>query len=155
FNAQMTVVPDANPETWGFDFSYIDDNVNTHAFTVRPDTGILDVRVDFGSTAATSQGNVFFLVLTDPTGRQFVGGPSLPALTLPRLELRLRVPVPGSWTAQVSAGFLGGIVPATIPEHVTGTIKQSVVTFQDVPDIHGRSDEQLIKDTIILRRMDI
>ena len=55
-------------------------NVNTHAFTVRPDTGILDVRVDFGSTAATSQGNVFFLVLTDPTGTEFVGGPSLPAL---------------------------------------------------------------------------
>ena len=155
FNAQLTINPDPNPETWGFDFSYIDDSVNTHAFTVQQGTGVLDVRVDFGSTAATSLGNVFFLTLTDPTGRQFVGGPSLPALTLPRLELRLRVPVPGSWTAQVSAGFLGGIVPATIPEHVTGTIKQSVVTFQDVPDIHGRSDEQLIKDTIILRRMDI
>lgn len=155
FNAQMTVVPDPNPETWGFDFSYIDDNVNTHAFTVRPDTGILDVRVDFGSTAATSQGNVFFLVLTDPTGTEFVGGPSLPALTLPRLELRLRNPLAGAWTARVSAGFLGGVVPATIPEHVTGIIKQSVVNLQNVADLQNRGDAALIKDLLVLRRMDI
>jgi serine protease AprX len=155
FNAQMTVVPDANPETWGFDFSYVDDNVNTHAFTVRPDTGILDVRVDFGSTAATSQGNVFFLVLTDPTGTEFVGGPSLPALTLPRLELRLRNPLAGAWTARVSAGFLGGVAPATIPEHVTGIIKQSVVNLQNVADLQNRADAALITDLLVLRRMDI
>jgi len=155
FNAQMTVVPDPNPETWGFDFSYIDDNVNTHAFTVRPDTGILDVRVDFGSTVATSQGNVFFLVLTDPTGTEFVGGPSLPALTLPRLELRLRNPLAGAWTARVSAGFLGGVAPATIPEHVTGIIKQSVVNLQNVADLQNRTDAGLITDLLVLRRMDI
>jgi serine protease AprX len=38
---------------------------------------------------------------------------------------------------------------------VTGIIKQSVVTLQDVADIHGRPDEQLIKDTVTIRRMDI
>jgi len=155
FNAQMTVIPDPNPETWGFDFSYIDDNVNTHAFTVRSDTGILDVRVDFGSTAATSNGNVFFLVLTDPTGTEFVGGPSLPVLTLPRLELRLRNPLAGPWTARVSAGFLGGVAPATIPEHVTGIIKQSVVNLQNVADLQNRGDAALITDLLVLRRMDI
>jgi serine protease AprX len=155
FNAQLTIIPDPNPETWGFDFSYIDDNVNTHSFTVRQGTGILDVRIDFGNSIPTSQGNVFFLVLTDPTGREFVGGPSLPALTLPRLELRLRGPLSGPWTARVSAGFLGGVAPATIPEHVTGIIKQSVVALQSVPDIAGRPDEQLIKDTVVIRRMDI
>ena len=155
FNAQLTIIPDPSPETWGFDFSYIDESVNRHAFTVRPDIGILDVRVDFGNSVPTSQGNVFFLVLTDPTGREYVSGPSLPALTLPRLELRLRGPLSGSWTASVSAGYLEGVVPATIPEHVTGIIKQSVVALQNVPDINGRPDEQLIKDTIILRRVDI
>jgi len=155
FNAQLTITPDPSPETWGFDFSYIDDTVNTHSFTVRQGTGILDVRIDFGTTIPTSQGNVFFLTLTDPTGRQFVGGPSLPVLTLPRLELRLRNPLPGGWTAQVSAGFLEGVVPATIPEHVTGIIKQSVVTLQNVTDISGRPDEQLIKDLMKVRRMDI
>jgi serine protease AprX len=100
FNAQLTITPDPSPETWGFDFSYVDDSVNTHSFTVRPGVGILDVRIDFGSTPATSQGNVFFLTLTDPSGKQFAGGPSLPVLTLPRLELRLRGPMPGAWTAQ-------------------------------------------------------
>jgi serine protease AprX len=155
FNAQLTVTPDPSPETWGFDFSYTDDTVNTHSFTVRQGTGILDVRIDFGTTIPTSQGNVFFLTLTDPAGRQFVGGPSLPVLTLPRLELRLRNPVPGAWTAQASAGFLEGVVPATIPEHVTGIIKQSVVTLQNVLDISGRPDEQLIKDLMKIRRMDI
>ncbi|MFY9556581.1 MAG: S8 family serine peptidase, partial [Blastocatellia bacterium] len=155
FNAQLAVIPDPNPETWGFDFSYIDDSVNTHSFTVRQTTGILSVRVDFGNSIPTSQGNVFFLVLTDPTGKEFVGGPSLPVLTLPRLELRLRNPVPGTWTARVSAGFLGGVAPATIPEHVTGIIKQSIVALPDVPDIHGRADEQLIKDSLAVRRMDI
>ena len=155
FNAQLTVTPDPNPETWGFDFSYTDDTVNTHAFTVRQGVGILDVRIDFGNSIPTSQGNVFFLTLTDPTGRQFVGGPSLPALTLPRLELRLRGPLPGPWTAQVSAGFLEGVVPATIPEHVTGIIKQSVVTLQNVPDIQGRPDQQQINNVLVLRQMDI
>jgi serine protease AprX len=155
FNAQLSVIADPSPETWGFDFSYTDDTVNTHAFTVRQDTGILDVRIDFGTSIPTSQGNVFFLTLTDPAGRQFVGGPSLPVLTLPRLELRLRNPMAGGWTAQVSAGFLEGVVPATIPEHVTGIIKQSVVTLQDIPDISGRPDEQLIKDLMKVRRMDI
>jgi serine protease AprX len=155
FNTQLTVIPDPNPETWGFDFSYVDNSVNTHSFTVRQGIGILDVRIDFGNSIPTSQGNVFFLTLTDPTGRQFVSGASLPVLTLPRLELRLRGPAPGAWTAQVSAGFLEGVVPATIPEHVTGIIKQSVVTLQDVPDIHGRPDEQLIKDTLTIRRMDL
>jgi serine protease AprX len=155
FNAQLTVTPDPNPETWGFDFSYTDDTVNTHSFTVRQGTGILDVRIDFGTSIPTSQGNVFFLTLTDPTGRQFAGGPSLPVLTLPRLELRLRNPLPGGWTAQVSAGFLEGVVPATIPEHVTGIIKQSVVTLQDIPDISGRPDEELINNLMKVRRMDI
>ena len=155
FTAQLAVTPDPNPETWGFDFSYTDDTVNTHAFTVRQGVGILDVRIDFGNSIPTSQGNVFFLTLTDPTGRQFVSGPSLPALTLPRLELRLRGPLPGPWTAQVSAGFLEGVVPATIPEHVTGIIKQSVVTLQNVPDIQGRPDQQTINNILVLRQMDI
>jgi serine protease AprX len=154
FNAQLTVIPDPNPGTWEFDFSYIDDNVNTHAFTVAQGIGILDVRIDFGNSVPTSQGNVFFLTLTDPTGREFVSGPSLPALTLPRLELRLRGPVPGPWTARVSAGYLEGVVPATIPEHVTGIIKQSVVTLQSVPDIQGRSDQQQINSVLVLRQMD-
>lgn len=155
FTAQLTVTPDPNPETWGFDFSYTDDTVDTHAFTVRQGVGILDVRIDFGNSIPTSQGNVFFLTLTDPTGRQFVSGPSLPALTLPRLELRLRGPLPGPWTAQVSAGFVEGVVPATIPEHVTGIIKQSVVTLQNVPDIQGRPDQQTINNILVLRQMDI
>jgi serine protease AprX len=154
FNAQMTITPDPAPETWEFDFSYVDESVNTHAFTVRQNTGILDVRIDFGTSIPTSQGNVFFLVLTDPNGREYTSGPSLPALTPPRLEVRLRIPTPGAWTARASAGFLEGIVPATIPEHVTGIIKQSTVNLQNVPDIAGRPDEQLLKNTLVLRRMD-
>src|SRR5262249_51727087 len=118
FNAQLTVIPDPHPETWGFDFSYIDDSVNTHSFTVRQGVGILDVRVDFGNTPATSQGNVFFLTLTDPTGRQFVGGPSLPALTRSRLELRLGGPLHRALTALVSAGVLPRVSPATCPDRV-------------------------------------
>jgi serine protease AprX len=155
FNAQLTIIPDPNPETWGFDFSYVDDSVNTHSFTVRQGVGILDVRIDFGNSIPTSQGNVFFLTLTDPTGRQYVGGPSLPALTLPRLELRLRGPLPGPWTAEVRKGKLEGVVPATIPEHVNGKIKQSVVTLQNVPDIQGRDDQSQIVNALALRKMDI
>jgi serine protease AprX len=154
FDAQMTITPDPAPETWEFDFSYVDESVNTHAFTVRQNTGILDVRIDFGTSIPTSQGNVFFLVLTDPNGREYTSGPSLPALTPPRLEVRLRIPTPGAWTARATAGFLEGIVPATIPEHVTGIIKQSTVNLQNVPDIAGRPDEQLLTNTLVLRRMD-
>jgi len=154
FNAQLSITGDPAPETWGFDFSYLDESVNTYAFTVRQNTGILDVRIDFGTSIPTSQGNVFFLVLTDPNGREFSSGPSLPALTPPRLEVRLRNPVPGAWTARASAGYLEGAVPATIPENVTGIIRQSVVTLQNVPDITGRPDEQLLRDTLVLRRMD-
>jgi serine protease AprX len=63
--------------------------------------------------------------------------------------------VPGPWTARVSAGYLEGAVPGTVPEHVNGIIKQSIVTLQNVSDIQGRSDQQQIKDVLVLRQMDL
>jgi len=71
------------------------------------------------------------------------------------VELRLRNPMPGQWTARVSAGFVGGIVPGTVPEHVDGVIKQSVVDLQQIQDIQGNPDFEAIKRVLVMRQMDI
>jgi serine protease AprX len=160
FNAGLTVAPLLPHETFEIDFDYVEETTqpaptNAYPFDVAPGVGLLHVRVDFGTTAITAEtGNVFFLILRDPDGNDIDSGASLPVLDSPRREILLKNPKPGRWVAWISAGYLGGVVPATVPERVNGLIKRYSVTLDPVPDIAGHAAEGAIITALASRLMD-
>lgn len=137
------------------EFTYLDEEANLHHFPVEEGLGILHVRIDFGNTVVTDEGNTFFLTLHAPDGEEITVGPALPLLTPSHLEAVVRDPVPGEWAAEVSAGFLLGLAPATVPERVDGTIKRYDVVPDPVTDIAGHPHEAVIDSMLRARRMDV
>lgn len=155
FNAGIDIAPVAAPEPFDIEFTYLDEEANLYPFQVASDVGILQVRIDFGNTVVTDEGNVFFLVLHAPDGEEIVVGPALPLLTPKHLEAVVRNPLPGDWAVEVSAGFLFGVAPATIPERVDGVIKRFSLDLEEVPDIFGHEAEATIRELLVSRRMDV
>jgi serine protease AprX len=136
---------------------------NTHRFTVAPGTGILDVRIDGGTNAATAEtGNALGLMLYAPDGRTYNSGIALPILNAPRREIIVRHPLPGEWVAEVR-GLRGlAAVPEAsspvgiaVPERIDGVVHQAAVTAADVPDIAGHAAEAQIREALLTRHVDI
>lgn len=149
-------VSQAQPhDQFEIEFTYLDEEANLHHFPVEEGLGILHVRIDFGNTVVTDEGNTFFLTLHAPDGEEITVGPALPVLTPSHLEAVVRDPIPGEWAAEVSAGFLLGVAPATVPERVDGTIKRYDVATDLVTDIAGHPDEAVIESMLRARRMDV
>ena len=140
------------------------DSANTHRFTVQAGTGILDVRIDFGNTDATSQGNSLGLMLYGPDGTTYSAGIALPLLDAPRREVIVRHPMAGEWIAEVRG--LRGLVlldgadtssPAGlgVPETVNGVIQRATLTSKPVADVTGHPAEAEITRALMNRVMDV
>lgn len=155
FNFGMDIDQAQPHERFQIEFTYLDETANLHRFDVEEGLGILHVRIDFGNTVVTDEGNVFFLTLHAPDGEEITVGPAVPLLTPSHLEAVVREPLPGQWAAEVSAGFVFGVAPATIPETVDGTIKRYTVATDAVTDIGGHPSESVIDAMLRNRRMDV
>ncbi|HEX8844915.1 MAG TPA: S8 family serine peptidase [Pyrinomonadaceae bacterium] len=152
-------------------------NTNAYRFNVSDDLGVLDVRINFGTNAATREtGNSLGLALyppgcvplaSDPQGVPpcaYNSGLALPALDAPSRRIVVQNPAPGQWVAEVrgvrglaSAPQASSPVGIAVPERVDGTIRRSVFTLQSVPDIGGLSAEQQkqIRQAVVYRLMDL
>lgn len=155
FNFGIDISQAQPHDQFEIEFTYLDEEANLHHFPVEEGLGILHVRIDFGNTVVTDEGNVFFLTLHAPDGEEITVGPALPVLTPSHLEAVVRDPMPGQWAAEVSAGFLFGVAPATVPERVDGTIKRYEVFTDDVADVGGHPHEAVIDSMLRNRRMDV
>ncbi|MDQ3816710.1 MAG: S8 family serine peptidase [Acidobacteriota bacterium] len=177
FNTDLTVAY-GQPQT--FTVNYMPQqpgpqasNTNTYRFTVDPGKGILDVRIDYGNTDATSQGNTLGMALYPPgctTAGQsdpsavppcaYANSPTLPGLDAPRRETVVKNPAPGEWVVEVrglrglAAAPVSSPVGIAVPEQVNGLIKQAVVTIEEPADIAGNASEQDIRSALVNRRMD-
>ncbi|MBA3766229.1 MAG: S8 family serine peptidase [Acidobacteria bacterium] len=148
-------------------------NTNTYRFTVEVGKGLLDVRIDFGTTPVTDEtGNSMGMALyppgcganvADPAAVPpcaFVQSPTLPGLDSPRRELLIKNPVPGEWIVEVrglrglAAAPVSSPVGIALPERVDGLIKQAVVTIEEPTDIQGNAVEQAIRSVLSNRMMD-
>jgi serine protease AprX len=149
-------------------------NTNTYRFTVDPGKGLLDVRLDFGTTPVTSEsGNSMGMALYPPGCTAsaadpatvppcaFSQSPALPGVDAPRRELLIKNPAPGEWIVEVRG--LRGLAAVTqasspvgiaVPERVDGLIKQAVVTIEEPVDIQGNAAEQAIRSVLSNRMMD-
>ena len=140
------------------------DSANTHRFTVQPGTGVLDVRIDFGTTDATSQGNSLGLMLYGPDGKSYSAGVALPLLDAPRREVIVRNPMAGDWIAEVR-GLRGLVllegadtsspVGLGVPETVNGVIERATLTSKPVADVTGHPAEAEITGALMNRVMDV
>lgn len=135
---------------------------NTFRFTVRPGIGILDVRIDGGTTPATAEtGNSLGLMLYAPDGASYNSGIALPILDAPRREVIVRYPLSGEWIAEVRG--LRGLtaVPASspvgvaAPERIDGLINQATVSAAPVTDVGGHPAEEQIRTALLTRQMDV
>ena len=123
FNTDITVTYDTNVEGFAIDFvpqPPSRTSTNTYPFTVDPGLGILDVRVDFGTNAATDEaGNSLGLLLYPPGCAAiecgYNSGLTLPALDSPRRQVVVKNPAAGAWVAEVRG--LRGL--AAVPAPVT------------------------------------
>jgi len=140
------------------------DSSNTSRFTVQPGIGILDVRIDFGNTDATSQGNTLGLMLYGPDGQTYSAGVALPLLDAPRREVIVRNPMAGEWIAEVRGlrglVLLDGVdtsspVGVGVPETVTGAIQQATLSAKTVADVTGHPAEEEIASALMHRQMDV
>ena len=168
FNTDITIAYDPNVE--GFSIDFVPQtpgrtSTNTYPFTVNPGLGILDVRVDFGSNAATDEaGNSLGLLLYPPGCAAiecgYNSGLTLPALDSPRRQVVVKNPAAGAWVAEVRG--LRGLTAApvtlpisvAIPERVDGRIKRAAVTIEEPSDIQGHAAVQQIRSALANRMMD-
>lgn len=144
---------------------------NAYRFRVEPGTGVLSVRIDFGTNVVTDEaGNSLGLQLYPPgcadTTCGYSSGLTLPALDSPRRQVVVKNPAAGEWVAEVR-GLRGVNVTAAgvstpsspfgiaVPERVDGQIKRGFITVPPIPDIAGREDEAQIMDAIRNQRIDI
>jgi serine protease AprX len=149
-------------------------NTNTYRFTVEPGKGLLDVRIDFGTTPVTDEtGNSMGMAIYPPGCTAsaadpatvppcaFSQSPALPGVDAPRRELLIKNPAPGEWIVEIRG--LRGLAAATaasspvgiaLPERVDGLIKQAVVTIEEPADIQGNAAEQAIRSVLSNRMMD-
>jgi serine protease AprX len=140
------------------------DSSNTSRFTVEPGIGILDVRIDFGNTDATSEGNTLGLMLYAPDGTTYSAGIALPLLDAPRREVIVRNPLPGEWIAEVR-GLRGVVlvdgvdtsapVGVGVPETVTGVIQRARLSAPAVADVTGHPAAAEISSALLNRQMDV
>lgn len=168
FNTDITVTYDTNVEE--FEINFVPQppsrtSTNTYPFTVEPGLGILDVRVDFGTNAATDEtGNSMGLLLYPPGCAAiecgYNSGLTLPALDSPRRQVVVKNPAAGAWVAEVRGVRGLTAVPVTspvgiaIPERVDGRIKRATVGIEEPSDIQGHAAEQQIRGALSNRMMD-
>jgi serine protease AprX len=137
---------------------------NTSRFTVSPGVDIIDVRIDFGNTDATSQGNSLGLMLYAPDGTSYSAGIALPILDAPRREVIVRNPLAGEWMAEVR-GLRGLVlvdgvdtsspVGVGVPETVNGVIQRAKLSAAPVADVTGHAAEAEITSALLNRQMDV
>ena len=140
------------------------DSTNTFRFTVDPGVGIIDVRIDYGTTPVTAEtGNSLGLMLYGPDGATYSAGITLPALDAPRREVIVRNPLPGQWIAEVR-GLRGLNLPPVnptspvglgVPERVDGVIFRATLNAAPVADIAGHAAEPQIRNALLTRQMDV
>jgi serine protease AprX len=138
------------------------DSTNTFRFTVDPGVGIIDVRIDYGTNAATAQtGNSLGLMLYAPDGTTHSAGITLPILDAPRREVIVRNPQPGQWVAEVrglrglTAAPVTSPVGLGVPERVDGVIYRATLSAAPVSDIAGHAAETQIRNALVTRQMDV
>ena len=168
FNTNIAVNYDPNVEN--FEINYVPQppgrtSVNTYSFTVEPGLGILDVRIDFGTNAATDEtGNSMGLLLYPPGCDTlecgYNSGLTLPTQDSPRRQVVVKNPAPGAWVAEVrglrglAAVTVGSPVGIAIPERVDGRIKRATIAVEEPSDIQGHAAEQQIRGALSNRMMD-
>ncbi|MDT4896310.1 MAG: serine protease AprX [Acidobacteriota bacterium] len=176
FNSDLTVTY-GTPETFTLD-PYIPQppgpqSTNTHHFTVAPGIGLLDVRIDFGTTPVTDEtGNSMGMALyppgctpsaSDPSAVPpcaYSNPPALPGIDSPRRENLVKNPVPGEWIVEVrglrglAAAPVSSPVGIALPERVDGLIKQAVVTVEEPSDIQSHPAAGQIRSALANRMMD-
>ena len=139
-------------------------STNTFRFAVDPGVGIIDVRIDYGTNAATAEtGNSLGLMLYAPDGTTYSAGITLPILDAPRREVIVRNPQPGEWVAEVR-GLRGLNLPPVnptspvglgVPERVDGVIFRATLSAAPVPDIAGHAAEAQIRQALLTRQVDV
>ncbi len=168
FNTDIAVNYDPNVEQFSINFVPQPpgrNSTNTYPFTVASGLGILDVRIDFGTNAATDEtGNSMGLLLYPPGCAAiecgYNSGLTLPALNSPRRQVVVKNPAAGAWVAEVrglrglAAVAVASPVGIAIPERVDGRIKRAVVTIEEPADIQGHAAEQQIRGALSNRMMD-
>jgi serine protease AprX len=138
------------------------DSTNTFRFTVDPGVGIIDVRIDYGTNAATAEtGNSLGLMLYAPDGTTHSAGITLPALDAPRREVIVRNPQPGQWVAEVrglrglTAAPVTSPVGLGVPERVDGVIFRATLAAAAVADVAGHPAAAQIESALLTRQMDV
>lgn len=140
---------------------------NAYNFTVSasPDAmqkvSVLDVRIQFGNSAAASQGNALGLKLWAPDGTVYSSGPALPVLDSPTRQVVVKNPVPGVWVAE-AAGVRGlAAVPVTpptgagVPDTVNGQIYRTNLFAPEPPDVSDSPRRAAIIAAVTNRYMDV
>lgn len=138
-------------------------STNALSFEVASGVSEIDVVATADSVVLTGDGNTVGLLLTDPAGRTWSSGLALPVLDLPRRQVVVAEPMPGTWRLEIRGlrsleGLPGIALPisgAALPGPVHGTITQRVIQLPEIADLPADASRNAIESALRYRMLDV